>query len=95
MTVMNRIDVDWQAIHKFRNNLLNITEDLQEQLKRTDAVIEDVATEWNDPQFRKFNNDFQEDKALIKPLCERIEDFEAEVLTPFENRIKGWTDDDF
>ena len=89
---MNRIDVDWQAIHKFRNNLLNISEDLQEQLKRTDAVIEDVATEWNDPQFKKFNELFQEDKNTINPICKRIEGFEAEALKPFEQKVRIYLD---
>lgn len=91
---MSGIDADWQAIHKFRKDLLNLSEDLQNQLKRTDAVIEDVALEWNDPQFRKFNDNFQEDKGLIKPLCDKLEDFENDVLYPYEQRIGGWTNDD-
>ena len=89
---MAGINIDVESLHKFRNDLLNLSEDLQEQLKRTDAVIEDVAAEWDDPQFKKFNEDFQQDKEMIKPLCERIEDFEAIVLQPFEDKVREYLD---
>ena len=89
---MAGINIDVESLHKFRNDLLNPSEDLQEQLKRTDAVIEDVAAEWDDPQFKKFNEDFQQDKEMIKPLCERIEDFEAIVLQPFEDKVREYLD---
>lgn len=89
---MAGINIDVESLQKFRNDLLNLSEDLQEQLKRTDAVIEDVASEWDDPQFEKFNENFQQDKEMIKPLCERIEDFEAIVLHPFEDRVREYLD---
>ena len=89
---MAGINIDVESLHKFRNDLLNLSEDLQEQLKRTDAVIDDVAAEWDDPQFKKFNDDFQQDKEMIKPLCERIEDFEAIVLHPFEDKVRDYLD---
>ena len=89
---MAGINIDVESLHKFRNDLLNLSEDLQEQIKRTDAVIDDVAAEWDDPQFKKFNDDFQQDKEMIKPLCERIEDFEAIVLHPFEDKVRDYLD---
>lgn len=89
---MAGINIDVDSLQKFRNDLLNISEDLQEQLKRTDVVIEDVATEWNDPQFKKFNELFQEDKNTINPICKRIEGFEAEVLKPFEQKVRIYLD---
>lgn len=85
---MAGINIDVDSLKDFRNDLLNLSEDLQAQLKRTDAVIEEVAAEWNDPQFKKFNEEFQQDKEMIKPLCERIEDFESIVLRPFEDKIR-------
>lgn len=87
---MAGIDIDVDSLKKFRNDLLNLSEDLQKQLKRTDAIIEEVATEWNDPQFKKFNDNFQQDKEMIKPLCDRIEDFESIVLRPFEIKIRDY-----
>lgn len=89
---MAGINIDVESLQKFRNDLLNLSEDLQEQLKRTDAVIEDIASEWKDPQFEKFNENFQQDKEMIKPLCERIEDFEAIVLHPFEDKVREYLD---
>lgn len=89
---MAGINIDVESLRKFRNDLLNLSEDLQEQLKRTDAVIEDIASEWKDPQFEKFNENFQQDKEMIKPLCERIEDFEAIVLHPFEGKVREYLD---
>lgn len=87
---MAGIDVDIKAVKDFRTYLLNLSEDLQEQLKRTDAVIEDVATEWNDPQFKKFNDNFQLDKDTIKPLCEEIENFEAIVLGRYQTKVEDY-----
>lgn len=89
---MAGLNIDVDSLNKFRGELLNLSDDLQEQLKRTDALIEDVSKEWNDPQFRKFNDNFQEDKNTINPLCERIEDFEADVLKPFEQRVRDYLD---
>ena len=85
---MAGINIDVDSLREFRKDLLNLSDDLKEQIKKTDAVIEDVATEWDDPQFKKFNESFQQDKDLIKPLCERIEDFEKIVLKPFEDKIR-------
>ena len=87
---MAGIYIDVDSLEKFRKDLLRLSEDLQEQLKKTDAVIEDVASEWNDPQFKKFNDAFQQDKEMIKPLCERIEAFESIVLYPFEQKVRDY-----
>lgn len=81
---------DVESLKKFRGELLDISEDLQEQLKRTDAAIEDVASVWKDSQFKKFNDDFQKDKEMINPLCEDIEAFEGEVLKPLEDILRDY-----
>jgi len=85
---MAGIDVDVDSVRDFRNDLLNLTEDLLEQLKRTDAAIEDAASEWNDPQFKKFYDSFQQDMETIAPLCERINEFESVVLGQYEEKVR-------
>lgn len=81
---------DVESLKHFRGELMDISEDLQEQLKKTDTAIEDVASVWKDSQFKKFNEDFQKDKEMIKPLCENIEAFEGEVLRPLEDILRDY-----
>jgi len=65
---------------KFRNELLDTVDNLREQLKATERAIDDVAQEWKDSQFKKYNEEFSKDKEQIEPLCKKIEDYENDVL---------------
>ena len=75
-------DVD--SLKKFREEMIETADNLKEQLKRTEIAIEVVAKDWKDPQFTKFNDEFEQDKEKIKPLCKAIEEFESDVLYPLE-----------
>ena len=87
---MASIQNDVESIKKFRGELLDTVDDLQEQLKRTDAAIEEVAANWGDSQFVKFKDGFEQDKEVINPLCKDIEDFESDVLLPLENILRRY-----
>jgi CRISPR/Cas system type I-B associated protein Csh2 (Cas7 group RAMP superfamily) len=89
---MDGIINDVDALRKFRNQLLDIVEDLQKQLKVTEEAIEDVAKSWGDSQFVKFKQGFDEDKELINPLSKKIESFEGEVLYPLEKILREYLD---
>jgi hypothetical protein len=69
-----------QAVKKLQNDLLGTVDGLKEQLKKTENAMEEVAKDWKDMQFRKYNEEFTKDKELIPPLCNDIEEFESDVL---------------
>jgi uncharacterized protein YukE len=69
-----------EAIRKLRDDLLDTVDGLREQLKKTESAMDEVAQDWKDMQFRKYNEEFTKDKELIPPLCDDIEAFEDEVL---------------
>ncbi len=69
-----------ESLKKFRNELLDTVDNLREQLRVTEQAIEEVAQEWKDPQFKKYNEEFNKDKEQIEPLCKKIEEYEDDVL---------------
>ena len=81
-----------EAVQRLREDLLETVDGLKEQLKRTEAAMEDVAKEWKDVQFQKYYDEFTEDKELIPPLCNDIEAFEDEVLRPFQQILEEYID---
>lgn len=85
-----RNDVD--SLKKFRGELLDTSDNLKDQLSRTEAAIEEVAAVWGDSQFVKFKEGFDQDKDVIKPLCNEIEEFEGDVLLPLENILRRYLD---
>lgn len=85
-----RNDVD--SLKKFRGELLDTSDNLKDQLSRTEAAIEEVAAVWGDSQFVKFKEGFDQDKDVIKPLCNEIEEFEGDVLLPLENILRKYLD---
>lgn len=68
------------AVKKLQNDLIETVNGLKEQLKRTESAMDEVAKEWKDMQFRKYNEEFSKDTELIPPLCNDIEEFESDVL---------------
>ena len=69
-----------ESLKKFRNELLDTVDNLREQLRATEQAIEEVAQEWKDPQFKKYNEEFNKDKEQLEPLCKKIEEYEDDVL---------------
>ncbi len=89
---MGQIINDWEAMKKFRGNLSDAVDNLQEQLKRTERALEEVANSWKDEQFKKYNDEFSKDKDEFPPLCEKIKDFEEGPLQQLEEIIHEYTD---
>mgnify|MGYP003313357079 CR=1 FL=1 len=87
---MSQIINDVESLKKFRNDLCNTSEDLLDQLKKTDSSIESVAEKWKDSQFQKFHEGFKDDKDLIQPLCKQINEFENDVLYPLEKILRKY-----
>ena len=89
---MGQVINDWEAMRKFRGNLSDAVKELQEQLKRTERTLEEVANSWKDEQFRKYNEEFTKDKEEFPPLCKKISEFEEGPLQTLEDIIHEYTD---
>lgn len=89
---MAAIQNNVESLQKFRGELLDTSDNLKDQLSRTEAAIEEVAAVWGDSQFVKFKEGFDQDKDVIKPLCDDIEEFEGDVLLPLENILRKYLD---
>ncbi|MCM1451130.1 MAG: hypothetical protein NC102_02640 [Clostridium sp.] len=83
---------DPEAIQKFRYELLDIVENLQEQLKRTDAAMAEVASAWKDAQFQKYQREFSKDREIFLPLCKDIEEFESGPLAQLQSILETYND---
>lgn len=79
-----------ESIKKFRGELLELVDELTSQAKRTDAALEEVAQTWKDEQFKKYQNEFAEDREIFEPLCKTIEEFESGPLYLLEERIRDY-----
>lgn len=77
---MSSVITNSTSLKKFRNELLDTVDNLREQLRATENAIDEVAQEWKDPQFKKYNDEFSKDKEQIEPLCKKIEEYEDDVL---------------
>lgn len=84
MSGFNGMHVDPDELYNFRCQLLDLSENLMEQLRRTDAAMETVAKEWQDEQFQKYREEFSEDRDLIQPLSDQINQFQEGPLQQFE-----------
>ena len=80
----------YYLVRRYRRAILDTSDYLREKLCLTEAAIDEVAAVWDDPQFVKFKEGFQEDKDVIKPLCDDIEEFEGEVLLPLERILRKY-----
>ena len=81
---------DAESMYRFCDEVLDTVEQLEEQLRNTEKAMEQVATDWKDAQFQKYNTKFSEDKEKIKPLCSKLEEYESDVLHPLADIIKRY-----
>ncbi len=84
MSGFNGMIVHPDELNKFRSQLSELSENLMQQLRRTDAAMETVAQEWKDAQFHKYRDEFTEDRDLIQPLSQQINEFQEGPLQQFE-----------
>ena len=90
---MAQIINDWEAMRKFRGQLRDAVDDLQEQLNKAEHAFDEVAnSRMIDEQFRKYNEEFSKDKDEIPPLCDKINEFEEGPLQKLEEIIHEYTD---
>jgi uncharacterized protein YukE len=75
-----QVIIDPEQLKKFRGELVELTNNLENALKETDHAIEHLAQTWKDHGFVQFQNKFGEDKEEIKPLIVKIREFEGDYL---------------
>lgn len=90
MSGFNGMRVDSDELNNFRCQLSELSEKLMEQLRRTDTAMETVAKEWQDEQFNKYRDEFTEDRDLIQPLSDQINQFQELILQHFEEIAKEY-----
>jgi uncharacterized protein YukE len=78
-------------VQKFRDELKKLAEDLDNALKETEHEIDNLSQTWRDFEFKKFNEKFEEDKKEIKPLSDKIKEFEGETLLRLQKKIEKYT----
>lgn len=83
---------DPEAIQRFRYELLDLVDKLQEQLRRTDAAMDEVACSWKDEQFKKYHREFSQDRDIFHPLCKDIEEFESGPLAELQSILETYND---
>jgi len=83
---------DPEAIQRFRYELLDIVDKLQEQLRRTDAAMDEVARSWKDEQFKKYHHEFSHDRDIFQPLCKDMEEFESGPLAELQSILETYND---
>lgn len=85
-----QIITDLDSIKDLRRKLNEVLEDLRNQYDETEKAIETVSETWRDQQFLNFKNKFSEDMEKLKPLCEKIEEYDSEVLEKLQRHIEDY-----
>lgn len=83
---------DPEAIQKFRYQLAELVDKLREQLKRTDAAMDEVAASWKDEQFKKYRREFSKDRDVFEPLCKNIDEFESGPLAELQSILQNYNE---
>lgn len=87
-TVIN----DWESIHSYRSQIAERASQLKELIRKTEGSIQTVSESWKDNQFQQFQNNFNNDMAQIKPLCDVLSNYEGNLLYQLENKLRTYTD---
>ena len=87
-TVVN----DPESIHAYRQQIAERIEQLRGLITKTEGAIQTVSESWKDNQFQQFHNNFNQDMAQIKPLCDVLSNYEGNLLYQLENKLRTYTD---
>jgi len=82
---------DWQELQRFQNELVTACENLNEQVKKTDAALTEVNKTWKDDQFKKYQESFNEDKERIGVLRQTIEELNEGPLAQLREIVERYT----
>lgn len=83
------------SIHEYRGKIAHAIDELQLNLKRTEQAIETVGETWKDDNFKEFQDNFNQDKEQIKPLCDGLDNYQSNLLYQLEQKLKKLEDRTF
>lgn len=81
------IVLDFPTIKRLRVHLVELSQNLETQLHKTEASVDEISKTWRDENFIAFKNRFAEDKERIMPLSKKISEFESDYLREIERRL--------
>jgi len=84
----NKMIVDYYTIHDCRRQIAYEIDEILLNLKKTEKTVESIGESWNDDIFKEFQDNFSQDKEIIKHLCEVLDYYQSNLLYELEKRIK-------
>lgn len=78
-----------KSIQDYRGQIAHAIDELKLQFGKTESAIEAVYKGgWKDDNFREFQNHFNEDKEQILPLCDKLYDYENNILYQLQEKLR-------
>ncbi len=71
---------DSHSLHDYRGQIAHAIDELKVQLRKTERAIDKVAETWKDDNFREFQQNFNQDKEQILPLCNVLDNYQYNLL---------------
>ena len=76
------------SIHDYRGQIAHTIDELKLQITKTERAIETVGESWKDDNFREFQENFNEDKEQILPLCDVLDNYQSNLLYQLEQKLR-------
>lgn len=76
------------SIHDYRGQIAHAIDELKLNFRKTEQAIETVAESWKDDNFREFQDNFNEDKEKILPLCDVLDNYQSNLLYQLEKKLE-------
>lgn len=76
------------SIHEYRGEIAHAIDELNLNLKKTERAIETVGESWKDDNFREFQDNFNQDKEQIVPLCSVLDNYQSNLLYQLEKKLE-------
>lgn len=76
------------SIHDYRGQIAHAIDELKLNLKKTEQAIETVGESWKDDNFREFEDNFNQDKEQIIPLCDVLDNYQSNLLYQLEKKLE-------
>jgi prefoldin subunit 5 len=91
MAVITNLD----ELIKFREKIQDAIENLDNQLKKTEASLETVNETWDDIKFKEFYEAFGEDKEKIIPLTKVLDEYQGDILLNLQHKLEDYLGQSF
>lgn len=76
------------SIHDYRGQIAYAIDELKLNLKKTERAIETVGETWKDDNFKEFEDNFNQDKEQIVPLCDVLDNYQSNLLYQLEKKLE-------